>query len=199
MFDNQLKRQAKLRETILAGVVMLVLTYAFYVNLYTPQKKKTEANVTRLTEILEKKAGLEKLIKALQVKYNQVQEEMKRQVRLMATEDPKMQLIKKYRHPVYKNVAEFLNAITQDDFRGTVDITTINYDPSVSKKGYDQTAFLINANGRFANVIEFIEKLEALPALISLDRLKIEVSKKDPTKVTLNLNGTFYRLESEHG
>lgn len=199
MLDNQLKKQAQLRESVLAAIVMLALCYAAYINFYTPQKKLSDEFTTTLTEVEQKKTGIQKLIKALQVKYKKLQTEMIRQTQDLAKEDPKILMIKKYKDPVFKNVSEFLNAITQDNFRSTVDITTMNYELPMGKKGYTQTAFLLNVNGRFANIIEFIEKIEALPVLVSIDKIKLEINKKDASKVTLNLNGTFYKLESDHG
>ena len=56
MLDNQLKKPAKLRESILSIVVMLALIYAIYMNLYTPKK---EGNIAISIQIAAVIAGLD--------------------------------------------------------------------------------------------------------------------------------------------
>lgn len=194
MLDNQLKRQAQLRESILVMVVMLAMCYASYSTFYAPKKQLAQALKDQISEVITKKTGIEKLNRALEEKYTQQQMELQKQAQTAATQDPTVQIIKKYKDPVYKNMADFLNAIAQVQFRSAVEITTMRYEPPQSSKGYSSSGFFLNITGRFAHVLEFIEKLEKIPALVTLDKVNVYVNKNDARQVMLDLNGTFYEL-----
>jgi len=196
MLDNQLKKQAQMRESILAGVVILAICYMSYINFYTPKKESADLLATQIDLIQEKKSGIEKLNRALRKKYDEQRQEMIKQANLAATQDPNLKLIKEQKKPIFKNVTEFLSTVTKIDFRAKVNINSMRYDSPMMKTGYSETKFFLKVNGTFGSVIEFIEKMEAVPALVSLDKINIQVSKNDANMVTLDLNGTFYQLGS---
>jgi len=196
MLDNQLKKQAQLRESILALAGILAICYASYINFYVPKKQSADLLATQIDQVVQTKTGVEKLNKALQKKYDEQRQEMLKQANLAAKEDPSLKLIKNLKIPIYKDVSEFLNAITKIDFRSKVNINSMRYELPTEKSGYNETQFYLNVYGPFGSVIEFIEKLEGVPALVSLDRINIQVSKNDANMVTLNLNGRFYQLGS---
>ncbi|MCP5463807.1 MAG: type 4a pilus biogenesis protein PilO [Deltaproteobacteria bacterium] len=197
MFDNQLKKPAQLRESVLALVVVMGVFYATYATFYTPKKQMAEDLSQQVNQMNEQIASIEKLNQALIQKNAQAKREMQKQAQEAIKQDPRIQMLTQFKDPVFKDVSEFLHAITQFEFRSSLEIDSLNYLPSVTHKGYKSTAFDLVANGRFAHVIEFIERLEDIPALLALDKIQINVSKKDSSQVSLQLNGTFFELEKD--
>lgn len=200
MFDSQLKKQAQLRESILVGVIILAICYASYITFYTPQKNKADKSSAKIAELSKTQKDLENqnkiLLQRFQQQNQQVQNEQKH-----AGEDPKMQLINRQRDSAFKNISEFLDAIAQDGFRGSINIDKIKYDLPSRKEGYIEVKFYITANGRFVNVLEFIRKLESTSdsELMTLDVINIGVNKKDANLVNVDLVGTFFQMRGENG
>lgn len=199
MFGNQLKKQAQLRESILAIVVIVVLCYAGYSTFYAPKKARVDELKTKIAELTDKAAGLKKLTSTLSDSNKKINEQMQKQAEMHATQDPRIQMIQKYKDPIFKSVSSFLNAITQEEFRRNVSIESLKYDMSVQKKGYSETRFVINAFGKFTNVIEFIQKLEGVPALVTLENINVSIHKKDANMVSIDFTGTFYQLGNDNG
>lgn len=198
MIGNQLKKQAKLRESLLAIAVILVVSYALYANLYVPNATKVKDLRASLSELVTKGEGVKKLIDALQKRNTEQESEAKKQAQMQAKSDPRVQLLKQYKDPVFANVSEFLNALNQYEFRSGVELNGIKYGADVNLKGYTSTTFSLNVSGRFSNVLEFVRKLEELPVLISLDKITIEVNKTDAKQVIMELGGIYFQLESKN-
>lgn len=194
MLDNQLKKQAKIRESALAGVVILAICYASFMTFYTPQKKLADELSATNAKMKIEIRDLENQNNILTQKFQHQNEEFDNKARLEADRDPRVQLMKNSKESKFKNVSDFLNVITQDKFRSSININGLKYDLPSQKEGYTEVKFFVNASGRFANIIDFTQKLETMQALITLDVINIEVNKKDANQVTLDLSGTFYQL-----
>lgn len=198
MLSNDLKKQAKARESVLVVFVILAMCYAGYSTFYAPKKKLAVDLVKQLEEIIEKKSGIEKLNAALKEKYEQQAKELKSQAQMEASLDPKVKMIKDYENSLFKNISEFLNYVTQGEFVSNVDITSMKYDTATIRTGYTLTKFYLNSSGRFSDITDFIDRLEGVPALISIDKLNLNVGSKEANKVNLDLEGTFYELQREN-
>ncbi|MBF0106272.1 MAG: type 4a pilus biogenesis protein PilO [Deltaproteobacteria bacterium] len=196
MFDNQLKRQAQIRESIMVGIMMVLMCYATYAFFYAPKKKMAQDLKAQIAEITEKKSGIEKLNKALLEKYEEQKKEMKKQAMMVETLDPRIKMIKDQKDYGYGSINQILSHITQEDFKLKVSINSLKYDLPISQKGYKATFFYIMATGRFVDVMEFVENIEDIPALISLDNISINTNKSDSNRVNVDLKGTFYQLGS---
>ena len=198
MLDNQLKKQAQIRESLLAIIVIIGLCFACYMNLYKPKQIKTADLNKQIKEIVEKKTGIEKLNHALEAKQKLQSLEMQKQEQMAETLDPRILMIKNQQDSDYKDISQFLNQITKPDFKSSISINSLKYDATSKMKGYDQTKFFLVLSGRFANIIEFIDKLEDIPALISLDKIDIKTNPNDANMVNLDLSGTFYQLGNDN-
>jgi len=199
MISTSLKKQAKLRESVLSIIVMLCFVYALFAYFYTPNSEKADVIKIDLEETVVKKQGLEKLITALKKKQKEALNETLQDSALEASSDTRIQLLKKYKDPIFTNVAEFLNAVNQHDFKSGVDLDGVKYGAEIKNNGYSSTAFSLSVTGRFTNIVEFIRRLEDLPILISFDQIKIEVNKTNPKMVVMELGGMYFQLESKNG
>lgn len=198
MFNN-LKKQAHLRESILAMFGILALCYLGYSFFYTPAKKRVDDFSVKISEEEERATGVKKLIEALQNKQSEEMAGNHQQAQSGTGMISRVELIKNYREPAYKNVSEFLNAMTQLDFKSNLRIESLNYSAPVSNKGYTSSQFHLVASGPFGKIVEFMQKLEEVPALVSLDSIDINISKSDVNLVSMELNGTYYQLENNNG
>lgn len=194
MLGSQLKKPAQIRESALAMVGMALLGFAIYNNFYYPKEKEVKKIEVEVKEIQDKAAGIKKLNTALQKKYALQQLELNREAQRMMVTDPRIQMLKDSKYSVYKDVSAFLEAITKPEFRSQLDIERVSYEMPVRKKGYNEVRFFVNANGRFASVVDYLNKLEEVPTLVSLDVLNLQTHPKDTNKVTLNITGTFYEI-----
>jgi Tfp pilus assembly protein PilO len=197
MLDNQLKKQAQLRESILAFVAILVVAYGAYSLLYAPRSAQNEELATQLQELQDRRAGVEKLIDVLQKKVDQRLNEASEETDANISHNPKLQMLQKSRNPEFKSVSDFLNSITRDATKPTVTINSLSYDALQAHDGYESAKFIIYVNGHYADLIDFIKLIENKAALITLDKLNLLVDNTDTTKVSLELNGTFYQLRSD--
>lgn len=198
MFGN-LKKQAHLRESILAMIGILAICYLGYSIFYTPAKTKVKDFTAKITEEEERITGVQKLIEALQKKQREEMAGISQQAQDTTMANSRVELIKSYREPVYKNVSEFLNAMTQIDFKSNLRVESLNYSAPVQNKGYSASQFHMVASGQFGKMIEFMQKLEDVPALVSLDSIDINISKTDVNLVSMDLSGTYYQLENNNG
>lgn len=197
MLDNQLKKQAQLRESILAFVAILVVCYGAYSLLYSPRHAQNKELTAQLQELQDRQAGVEKLIAVLQKKVDQRLNEVSEEAGTNISSNPKLQMLQKSRNPEFKNVSDFLNSITRDATKPTITINSLSYDALQSHDGYQSAKFIIYVNGHYADLIDFIKLIENKAALITLDKLNLLVDGTDATKVSLELNGTYYQLRSD--
>lgn len=198
MFSS-LKKQAHLRESILAMIGILAICYMGYSFFYTPAKTRVKDLAAKISGEEEKATGVIKLIEALQKKQNEEMAGGGHQVKSTSMANARIDLIKDYKDPLYKNTSEFLNAITQFDFKSNLKIESLNYSAPTKNKGYTSSQFHLVASGQFVKIIEFMQKLEDIPALVSLDSIDININKSDANLVSIDLSGTYYQLENENG
>lgn len=197
MLTNQLKKPAQVRESLLAILVMLAICYMSYINFYSPKKDLATEIFDKVTKIEADIKSVTQLNETLQKKYEEQEKEMKKESKEVASQNQKLQMIQRSVSPEYQNISDFLKAVTHPRFRSKMIIDSFKYDAQRKDKGFASNQFKITASGKFQNVVEFIKKLEEVPALVSLDNLSIKLSDLDTSLVSLDLSGTFYQLE--HG
>lgn len=199
MLVNQLKKPAQVRESVLAIIVMLTICYMSYNTFYSPKKKLATELSDKVTKIEAEIKSVTQLNQTLQKKYEEQEVEMKKESKEVASQNQKLQMIQRSMSPEYRNISDFLSAVTHPRFRIKLVIDSFKYDAPKKEKGFTSSVFKITASGKFQNMVEFIRKLEEVPALVSLDNISIKISDKDTSLVFLDLSGTFYQLEQDNG
>lgn len=198
MLGNQLAKQAKAREAVLILVAFLGLIYIVIDYIYIPKKQKCELLSTQINAIEEKRNALEKLNKALELKHTKMQSEMQKEAQQAEKEDPRILMLKKYRRSMFKNVSDFMNTVMQTTYQARVVIDSIKHETPMALKGFTSTPFIIKFNGRFTNILDFVNKIESIPALITIDKIEIRVGAQDSNLINVEINGTFFKLEKEN-
>lgn len=198
VFGSQLKKQAQLRESALAGLVMLMICYASYSTFYSPRKAEAVDLETQIAETTTKKIGQEKLNKMLQQKFDEQNKLRNQQVQIVTKRNTKYQMLKNKKDSAYSSVSEFLYAVTQPGFKVKTEILSMKYDKPLNRAGYTEAGFTVNATGRFNEIIEFIGRFEKVQALVTIDKVNISINPKDSNMVLLSINGTFFKLETDN-
>ncbi len=196
MLSSQLSKQAKVRETIMILAIIAGILYLAFDYLYFPKKEKNTELIEQISALTEREASIRKLMKALEQRHTKMQDEVKQQSLTTKSKDTRILMITKYKKSLYKNVSDFLNSVMQQTYQSSVNVDAIKQDTPKEKKGYEETGFSLKFNGRFPNIIDFIQNLESIPALITLDTLEIRVSKLDVNMVNVDIAGTFFKLEN---
>ncbi len=196
MFDNQLKKQAHMRESVLTFVAMLVVCYVGLSMFYQPRAAQNKELTQKIQELEERRTGTKKLIAALQQKIQEKGQEADNQITRAIENDPKMQLLKKSKDAAFQNISDFLNAIARDASKPSLSINSMKYDASQALEGYFVTRFTIHVSGHFGDLVEFIKVIEDKSALSAINKLHLLVDGTDAAKVSLEIEGTFYQLRS---
>lgn len=197
MLSNDLKKKAQPRELGLAIVVILALCFMMYTLLVTPKKKKLVEINEQLTKVNDEITTTQKENDELRRKQDEQRRLEKEQFvpkEISASKNPRVQMIQGKIKPDYEDLTQFLNALTRPEFRMSLEIQSLSYNDPKKENGYYSMAFSIVARGQFGTTVDFIHKLEDAKALVAIDKININVDKKDGKFVTLELVGSFYKL-----
>ena len=182
---------------------MTALSFAIHSYAIAPKKEKLIELDKQLEELKKEAETIDKENQELKVKAEEQKRIERPQPILPATQivskNPRVQIIQGKLKPDYDEVSGFLTAITQPDFHLTLEIQSLSYSDPKRENGYISTRFTLIARGPFVTTVDFIEKLEDVKALMGIDKINIDVDKDNARSVTLELIGTFYKLEDDNG
>ena len=192
-----------MQEIALGLVVMLALVYAIYAFGITPKKAKLIDLDKQLEELTKEAETIEAENQALKKTLDeQKQAELASTpvvpVTQVVSKNPRVQILQGKLRSDYTDVSDFLSALTKPEFHLTLEIQSLSYSDPKRENGYISTRFTLIARGSFGTTVDFIEKLENVKALMGIDKINIDVDKTDTRNVTLELIGTFYKLEDEN-
>ena len=177
-----LHQKTNAREQILALLALLALVVLFFRIIYVPNRDlKAQLENQRENLILERGALL-KFNEALLATITQTapKEESR------PTE--KMQM----------EISTLLRTLTSHDFLGGVMVKKMSDIPAITDKGFQRISFFIEINGRFQNIIDYLNRVQQLAALITIDQITLKVSETKAARIDLELNGTLFQLEDSH-
>lgn len=188
----ELKKMATPREVLLFVGAMLALVFVFFSFIYKPNGEKITQQKDRIKGIESEMITLKKDITALK------QKNEAKQVQRAQSNNPKIQILKNDVKPDVLKTSELIKKISSDDFLGDMVIISLALQPSVESTGYVKKSFLLKVRGTFDEIISFLDKLDKLPALVSVDNL--DLKQDDIIKGEMNLEAgiTFYEVEGIH-
>ncbi|QQR81205.1 MAG: type 4a pilus biogenesis protein PilO [Deltaproteobacteria bacterium] len=97
----------------------------------------------------------------------------------------------------YQEVTSLLNALTDRSFLGNIAIQKLGYQSPNYGEGYSKTAFGMQINGLFPEIVQYIDRLEQFPALFNIDEIYLKSSDKktEQDEIEMTLEGNIYRFE----
>lgn len=190
MDTAELKKVANLREQILAGLVMLAIFVMFVRVIYSPKKDEVTRLKSQVKNLKMEKDALDKFTQALR------ETALKEQLQA-AKELPsiKVQVLKGDVKSVAKETPALLSLVTSQPFLKGILVKEMSDLAPKQEKGYKKADFFINAHGFFRNMIEYLDRMRKLPALLVVENIDLKVVDEKAARVELELNGTLFQME----
>lgn len=185
MTQVDLNQQANRRETILFGLIILVLLVLFLRMVYGPQAARLDEAKTKYQSLTFEKDALEKFSHATPV--------ISRRDTL-TRRGIKMKILYGEVTSVYQDVTSLLDALTAPSFLSGVTIKKLSYQPEVLDKGFGRTDFSMDLLGSFPDVIQYLDRLEQFPALFNLESLSFKTAEGQSRELQINLQGRVYKM-----
>lgn len=181
-------RTANRREQLLGVAVILVLLAMYFRVLYSPKQLSNVQLKTQVENLKLEKEALEKFTEVLKQKIPETK---------TAFDSPlltKIQILKGEQEPVTRETSDLLTYITSQDFLKGIRIREMS-DLAVKKQeGYQRQNFFIQMEGSFTNITRYLEKMEAMPALMTIDNILVKTETPKAARVELELNGSLFAL-----
>lgn len=185
----ELYRTANKREQLLSGAAMVLILIIFFRLVYIPSNQNQVNLNTQIINLRMEKDALEKFVKALQQKLPSLKG---REIKGPMT--AKTKILMGEEEPMTENVAELFKLLSAHSFLKGVRIQELSHIPLKSANGYTEQSFFIGLEGTFRNVAAYLSRVEALPALLSVDNLSIKVVTPKASEIRLELNGSLFAL-----
>lgn len=184
-----LKKTANAREMILALLFIVALFSMFLRTFYLPRSEEIQKMKQRIEAMRLEKEALEKFTSALT---------LQDPGKLEAMEGPpnvRLAILSGTKKPAQKSVPELLETLTSPSFRQGLHIDSLHFSPPAVEKGITKTSFALNAGGAFPRLIPFLEKIDNLEALVSVEGISLNIESAGGTVVSLEISGNFYSIE----
>lgn len=193
MLSSGLKKQATVKEAVLMVIMSLAVCYLIYSYFYQPKKTaviKLSEQVTKINEEISREKQIIQEMKSKQVKSD---EDTGRQLKSTMAISPVVQMIQRTRAPAFGNISELFLAISKPDFRSSLQFESLKHTEEKVEDGFKSTEFHLVVRGQFVRIVTFLEKIEDIEALISLESMKMN-SNESNDQVTLDVTGTFFQM-----
>lgn len=197
MLGNQLKKPAKPRETVLIGLLIVVMSYAIFTYFISPVAEEAKVFEEKLATIEQEVEAVGKFNEVLRKNQQEQLKAIKTVSSTVSAQDARVQLIRRTRKQRYNLITDFLQGVTTPGFLSTVRIDSLKYETTTSLAGYTATKFHMVLRGRFPRMMQYIKNLETVEALVTLEQMELSVSSEDSASIVLKLEGTFYKLDDE--
>ncbi len=186
-------RAANVKELVLFGLVLVMVTVSFFRLFYSSQSQQV-TGVKRQVEALEMER--EALKKFLETTPKVFQDE-----RLNKKMGLKARILQGEVQPAYRDIEGLLTQLTDPVFLSGVVIEQFSYRPRVDdkEKGWSRTEATLNLVGSFSDVVGYLERLEQFPALFSVENVSFDVPKDQPQELKVEVQGVLYQLGNEVG
>ncbi|HLD43980.1 MAG TPA: hypothetical protein VJC18_00990, partial [bacterium] len=152
MLGNQLAKQANVREAALIMVAVLGLAYLAFDYLYAPKKQAVVDLMTEIGTVQEQQESIEKLNKALELKFTKMESDLQQQSQQTVITDPRVLMLKQYRKSQFKNVSDLLQTVMEKTSKSSVTMEAIKHEAPESHQGFFSTPFTLDFYGRFVNI-----------------------------------------------
>ena len=161
-----LKKTASLQELILGILIMFALLFIFMTRFYSPKAKVLE-------DLKKDMKSLEVDKKSLKVQTDELrqQRQKKTQVIPVDSNNLKIQILKGGRVPDFSKMTTLLAKIASPSFQKELQLTELTTLGTSEANGYTKNPLRIKAKGTFSELANFLERLDSLPGLVSVDSI----------------------------
>jgi Tfp pilus assembly protein PilO len=192
MNKTDLKKVATSRELLLAIMVLMALLLVFYRVLFEPRSELNEELQKQMTTLDAQIKSLEKEVKAL--KDNQ-----SRNIAAQNTTtslNKKVQILKGERPTSIVSISNLMNHVTQVS-RGIL-VHSLSTGNDMDSSNFKKTPLTIKARGNYAQVMAFLEEMDKIEALVSIDKINLQMDEIVKGDINLEMVATMYQVEGIH-
>lgn len=188
MAKTDLKGTATTRELILALIFMMAIMFLFFRTFYTPKSKDIKIVKEKVKNLKVEKEAMKKFTKAITTKrVIPIQP-------LTGPRDLKAQILLGEKTTDVFDMSSLLGKITDPEILKGISLDSLKYSPPEKQQGYTKKPFTLNAHGSYSNTFEFLERVENLPALMTIAGITINIDKVEASRVTLLVSGVLYQV-----
>jgi Tfp pilus assembly protein PilO len=192
MEKGNLKQIATFREMIMAAVIMLLIIYLFFTNLYPPKKKEAESLKNQIGTLTTEQKTLTAQ-KAVLLRERQIKTKTRVNDEVANTKDA---ILKGKKPAIFDKPVDYLNHISDPSFLSNVKLLSVVTGKPADLSFFTKTSLLLKTEGSYKENINFLKGLENLEALVSIDNVILKPdNEEEPGLISLNLTTTVYQVE----
>lgn len=191
-----LKEKANPREQVLGFLVIIALFVMFLRVLYFPKRGEAQGFRGQIQNLKLEKEALTKFTEALiQATQKTGPDKQKNPLSLSV----KLRVLRGELPSVTEETAPLLSLLTSPQFLTGITIKSMSDLPPKKEEGYQKSSFFMNAQGSFPHIIQYLEKIEQVPALMAIDNVALKTIDTRASEVDLELNGTLFQMKDKNG
>lgn len=185
----ELKRTAEPREQILSLVMIMALFGMFFRVIYFPKRAANVQLNSQITSLRLERDALQKFTEALAFKLKESpQREPPKQLA------SKIRILKGEAKPLTKVTSDLLTHLTAPAFLRGLLVREMSDLPAKQEIGYQKAGFFINAEGTFDGITKYLERMDAMPVLLTIDNVSMKATAPKAARVSAEISGTLFSL-----
>lgn len=188
MTKVDLDAQANLREQILFGMVVLFVVILFFRIIYKGQGQRVEILRGRIEALQVEKEAL--------IQFSEGMPRVARETLLSERRGIKFKILAGQVRSSYDDLSALLKEITAPQFLGTVQVENLSTLPAVLDQGFLKTDFTIDVRGSFADLLQYLERVEQFPAVAILENISLKSAEGQPQDVQAEILGRFFQIKT---
>lgn len=185
----ELKKTANRREQLLGALVIVGILIMFVRVVYGPKKDFNAGIKVKRDALKAEKESLEQLTKVLTEKMAKTES-----TNTFDRLSTKLEILKGEKEPLAKETSALLAHITGKPFLKGVVLKEVSDQSPKTLGGYKSAAFFLNAEGSFSNIVRYMERVEQLPALLTIDDVSLQSITVKSKQLSAELTGTLFAL-----
>ncbi len=190
MTKVDLDAQANLREQILFGMVILFVVILFFRVVYKGQGQRVEILRGQIEALQVEKEAL--------IQYSSATPRIVRETLLSERRGIKFKILAGQVRSSYDDLSALLKEITAPQFLGSVRVENLSTLPAVLDQGFSfsRTDFTLDVRGSFADLLQYLERVEQFPALANLENISLKIAEGQPQDVQAEILGRFFQIKT---
>lgn len=179
------------RKEILASLIVVASALAYYQLIYSRGREELKRLDSQIEGV---KQEIERV--SLEVQQNQQIAERLEEVMTNLKQLEERFLITQSKLPSDTQISSVLKGLTSDEMKKTIKFTSIRPLPIEDKKEYFRLPFQITLQSRFQAFGEYMERLEEMPRIVSVENFRVEGKEGEPY-LTVQLYASTYVLSGQ--
>ncbi|MBI5286665.1 MAG: type 4a pilus biogenesis protein PilO [Deltaproteobacteria bacterium] len=180
------------RKEFLAIFTTMALTFSYYQFIHSAGEKELKRLDSQTREL---KSDIEKI--SLEVSQSQKTAERLEEVMENFRRLEERFLVTQGKLPSDTQISTVLKGLTSDELKRSVKFVSIKPLPIEDKKEYFKLPFQISLQARFQAFGDYLERLEEMPRMVSVENFRIEANEEIQPELAIQLYASTYVLSRQ--